>query len=433
MSTICMVGTGYVGLVSGACLADFGHRVICVDVDAQRIETLKTGRVPFFEPLLEDLVQRNYEAQRLSFSTDLPSAVRDSQVLFIAVGTPDRGDGHADLSYLFKVVEDVAPHVKDYKVMVTKSTVPVGTGRRVQKMLRDLLPAGITVDVASNPEFLREGSAIEDFMRPNRVVIGAETERARETMRELYRPLFLLETPIVVTGLETAELIKYASNAFLAVKISYANEVANLCEKVGADVKTVAKAMGLDQRIGSKFLHAGVGYGGSCFPKDTEALIKIGETAGVDMRIVRAAVEVNLERPGVAIDKLQKLLGDLKGKTICLLGLAFKPNTDDVREAPALKMHALLRARGATVRAFDPVAMERVRAQDLDLTLCSGAYEAMEGCDAVILVTEWNEFRTLDLQRMKQTLRQPVVVDCRNVYDRQRMQELGFRYDCFGS
>ena len=433
MSTICMVGTGYVGLVTGACLADFGHRVICVDVDAQRIETLKVGRVPFFEPLLEDLVQRNYDAKRLSFTTDLPSAVREAHVVFIAVGTPDRGDGHADLSYLFKVVEDVAPHVTDYKVMVTKSTVPVGTGRRVQKMLRDLLPAGITVDVASNPEFLREGSAIEDFMRPNRVVIGAETERARDTMRELYRPLFLLETPIVVTGLETAELIKYASNAFLAVKISYANEIADLCEKVGADVKVVAKAMGLDQRIGSKFLHAGVGYGGSCFPKDTEALIKIGEAAGVDIRIVRAAVEVNHERPGVAVDKLQKLLGDLSGRTICLLGLAFKPNTDDVREAPALKMHALLRARGASVRAFDPVAMERVRAQDLDLTLCSGAYEAMEGCDAVILVTEWNEFRTLDLQRMKQTLRQPVVVDCRNVYERQRMVELGFRYDCFGS
>jgi UDPglucose 6-dehydrogenase len=433
MSTICMVGTGYVGLVTGACLADFGHRVICVDVDAQRIETLKGGRVPFFEPLLEDLVQRNYDAQRLSFTTDLPSAVRESHAVFIAVGTPDRGDGHADLSYLFKVVEDVAPHVKDYKVMVTKSTVPVGTGRRVQKMLRDILPAGITVDVASNPEFLREGSAIEDFMRPNRVVIGAETERARDLMRELYRPLFLLETPIVVTGLETAELIKYASNAFLAVKISYANEIANLCEKVGADVKTVAKAMGLDQRIGSKFLHAGVGYGGSCFPKDTEALIKIGETAGIDMRIVRAAVEVNHERPAAAVEKLQKLLGDLSGKTICLLGLAFKPNTDDVREAPALKMHTLLRARGAKVRGFDPVAMERVRAQDLDLTLCGGAWEAMEGCDAMILVTEWNEFRTLDLQRMKQTLRQPVVVDCRNVYDRQRMVELGFRYDCFGS
>jgi len=433
MYTICMVGTGYVGLVTGACLADFGNRVICVDVDTQRIETLKNGRVPFFEPLLEDLVQRNYEAQRLSFTTDLASAVRESQVVFIAVGTPDRGDGHADLSYLFKVVEDVAPHLSGYKVLVTKSTVPVGTGRRVQAMLHDLLPAGAAADVASNPEFLREGSAIEDFMRPNRVVIGAETERARELMRDLYRPLYLLETPIVVTGIETAELIKYASNAFLAVKISYANEMANLCEKVGADVKVLAKAMGLDHRIGSKFLHAGVGYGGSCFPKDTEALVKIGETAGVDVRTVRAAIEVNNERPAQAVDKLEKLLGGLQGKTIGLLGLAFKPNTDDVREAPALKIHALLRQRGAAVRACDPVAMERVRSQNLEITLCNGAYETIQGCDAMVLVTEWNEFRTLDLQRVKQALRSPVVLDCRNVYEREKMLEMGFRYDCFGA
>jgi len=434
MYTICMVGTGYVGLVTGACLADFGNRVLCVDVDAQRIRMLQSGRVPFFEPLLEDLVQRNCEAGRLSFGTDLAAAVRESQVIFIAVGTPDRGDGHADLSYLFKVVEDVAPHVHDYKVMVTKSTVPVGTGRRVQQMLRDLLPAGISVDVASNPEFLREGSAIEDFMRPNRVVIGAETDRAREAMRDLYRPLFLLETPIVITGLETAELIKYASNAFLATKISYANEIAALCERVGADVRVVAKAMGLDQRIGSKFLHAGIGYGGSCFPKDTEALLKIAENAGLDVRIVRAAVAVNQELPQQGVDKLRKLVGgDLRGKTICLLGLAFKPNTDDVREAPALKLHALLRAQGAAVRAFDPVAMERVRSQNLDITLCANAYDAMQGCDALMLVTEWNEFRTLDLQRVKQILREPVVVDCRNMYDRERMQELGFRYDCYGA
>jgi UDPglucose 6-dehydrogenase len=434
MYTICMVGTGYVGLVSGACLADFGNRVLCVDVDAQRIRMLESGRVPFFEPLLEDLVQRNCEAGRLSFGTDLPAAVRASQVIFVAVGTPDRGDGHADLSYLFKVVEDVAPHVHDYKVLVTKSTVPVGSGRRVQQMLRDILPPGATVDVASNPEFLREGSAIEDFMRPNRVVIGAETERARETMREIYRPLYLLETPIVVTNLETAELIKYASNAFLATKISYANEISALCERVGADVRVVAKAMGLDQRIGSKFLHAGIGYGGSCFPKDTEALVKIAEQAGVDVRIVRAAIEVNRDLPQQAVAKLQQLLGgDLGGKTICLLGLAFKPNTDDVREAPALKLLALLRRAGATVRAFDPVAMERVRSQNLEITLCPNAYEAMQGCDALMLVTEWNEFRTLDLQRVKQALRQPVVVDCRNMYERERMQALGFRYDCYGA
>ena len=434
MYTICMVGTGYVGLVTGACMADFGNRVLCVDVDEQRIRMLESGRVPFFEPLLEDLVQRNCEAGRLSFGTDLAAAVRESQVIFIAVGTPDRGDGHADLSYLFKVVEDVAPHVHDYKVVVTKSTVPVGTGRRVQQMLRDLLPAGTVVDVASNPEFLREGSAIEDFMRPNRVVIGAETDRARELMRDLYRPLYLLETPIVITNLETAELTKYASNAFLATKISYANEIATLCERVGADIRVVAKAMGLDHRIGSKFLHAGIGYGGSCFPKDTEALLKIAETAGVDVRIVRAAVEVNQELPERGIEKLRKLLGgELRDKTIGLLGLAFKPNTDDVREAPALKLHTLLRRAGAHVRGFDPVAMERVRAQNLDMTLCSNAYEAMQGCDALMLVTEWNEFRTLDLQRVKQALRSPVIVDCRNMYERERMQDLGFRYDCFGA
>jgi len=433
MNTICMVGTGYVGLVTGACLADFGNRVICVDVDAQRIETLKAGRVPFFEPLLEDLVQRNHAAERLSFTTDLVSSVRAADAIFIAVGTPDRGDGHADLRYLFKVVEDIAPHCAGYKVLVTKSTVPVGTGRRVHRMLRDLLPAGAAADVASNPEFLREGSAIEDFMRPNRVVIGAETDRAREVMRDIYRPLYLLETPIVITGLETAELIKYASNAFLATKISFINEVANLCEKVGADVRVVAKAMGLDQRIGSKFLHPGIGYGGSCFPKDTEALVKIGEQAGVDMRIVAAAIEVNGERAEMAVQKLGGMLGDLRGRTICLLGLAFKPNTDDVREAPALKIHKALVQAGASVRAFDPVAMERVRALDLDITLCGNAYEAMQGSDAVVLVTEWNEFRTLDLQRVKSSLKQPVVVDCRNMYARDRMQELGFRYDCYGS
>jgi UDPglucose 6-dehydrogenase len=434
MYTICMVGTGYVGLVTGACLADFGNRVICVDVDAQRIETLKAGRVPFFEPLLEDLVQRNYQAERLRFSTDTIPAVRDADIIFIAVGTPDRGDGHADLSYLFKVIEDIAPHLSGYKVLVTKSTVPVGTGRRVQQMLRDLVPPGVTVDVASNPEFLREGSAIEDFMRPNRVVIGAETDQARHVMREIYRPLYLLETPIVVTNLETAELIKYASNAFLATKISYVNEMANLCERFGADVRVLAKAMGLDQRIGSKFLHPGIGYGGSCFPKDTEALVKIAESAGVEMRIVKAAIDVNRERPGLAVEKLRRMLGgDLAGKSICLLGLAFKPNTDDVREAPALKMAQVLLQAGARVRAFDPVAMERVRSQQLDITLCNNAYEAMQGCDAVVLVTEWNEFRTLDLERVKSSLRQPVFVDCRNMYDRARMQALGFNYDCYGS
>jgi UDPglucose 6-dehydrogenase len=432
MYTICMVGTGYVGLVTGACLADFGNRVICVDVDAKRIEMLRAGKIPFFEPLLDDLVIRNQKVDRLDFTTELAPAVRQADVVFIAVGTPDRGDGHADLSALFKVVEDIAPNVNGYKLVVTKSTVPVGTGRKVQRKLAALLGSEARFDVASNPEFLREGSAIEDFMRPDRVVVGAESERAQKIMQEVYRPLYLTETPLVMTNLETAELTKYASNAFLATKISYINEMANLCELYGADVRVLAKAMGLDRRIGGKFLHAGVGYGGSCFPKDTEALVRIGEAVGYDVQIVKSAIQVNLERSRVAVQKLEKLVGSLSGKTICLLGLSFKPNTDDVREAPALKIAARLRVAGATVRGFDPIAMDRVRAMDPDIVLCADEWEALSGADAVVLCTEWNEFRTLDLGRLKETLRQPVILDCRNVYDRAQMEELGFRYDCFG-
>jgi UDPglucose 6-dehydrogenase len=426
------VGTGYVGLVTGACLADFGNRVICVDVDAKRIEMLRAGKIPFFEPLLDDLVVRNQKADRLDFTTELAPAAKAADVIFIAVGTPDRGDGHADLSALFKVVEDIAPNIDGYKVIVTKSTVPVGTGRKVQRKLAALLGPDAQFDVASNPEFLREGSAIEDFMRPDRVVVGAESERARELMREIYRPLYLTETPLVMTNLETAELTKYASNAFLATKISYINEMATLCELYGADVRVLAKAMGLDRRIGGKFLHAGVGYGGSCFPKDTEALVRIGETVGYDVQIVKSAIQVNHDRTRLAVEKLEKLMGSLSGKTICLLGLAFKPNTDDVREAPALKIAARLRAAGAQVRGFDPIARERVRAVDAQIQLCADVWEALAGADAVVLCTEWNEFRTLDLARLKETLRAPVILDCRNVYDRAKMQELGFRYDCFG-
>jgi UDPglucose 6-dehydrogenase len=432
MYRIAMIGTGYVGLVSGACLADFGNRVVCVDVDAGRIESLRSGHVPFFEPLLEDLVCRNLQSERLTFTTDLATGVRGAQVIFIAVGTPDRGDGHADLSALFRVVEDVTPHLDGYQVVVTKSTVPVGTGRRLRRELRERVGTGVEVDVASNPEFLREGSAIEDFMRPNRVVIGAETERASEVMREIYRPLYLNETPIVVTNLETAELIKYASNAFLATKISFVNEMANLCERYGADVRVLAKAMGLDKRIGDKFLHAGVGYGGSCFPKDTEALVRIGEQVGYDLRIVRAAIEVNQERATQAVSKLEKLLGQVEGRTICLLGLAFKPNTDDIREAPAVRIARLLLEKRARVRGFDPVAMERTRVLEPEIELYTGVYEAVSGSDAVVLCTEWNEFRTLDLERVKQSLREPVLLDCRNIYERERMAALGFRYDCFG-
>jgi UDPglucose 6-dehydrogenase len=432
MYKICMVGTGYVGLVTGACLADFGNNVTCIDVDAERIETLTRGEVPFFEPLLDDLVKRNHQAERLRFTTELIATVKESDVIFIAVGTPDRGDGHADLSALFNVVSEIAPHLDGYKVIVTKSTVPVGTGRKVLEKVREIIQNGATVDVASNPEFLREGSAIEDFMRPNRVVIGAETERARDVMREIYQPLYLIETPIVVTNLETAELIKYASNAFLATKISYVNEMANLCERYGADVKVLAKAMGLDQRIGGKFLHPGVGYGGSCFPKDTEALVKIGEQVCYDLRIVRAAITVNEERPTLAVSKLEKLLGSVDRRTVCLLGLAFKPNTDDVREAPAVKIARELREKGATVRGFDPVAMERIRDVEPEIQLADDAYAALQGCDAMVLCTEWNEFRTLNLERIRELLREPIVVDCRNIYDREKMESLGFRYECFG-
>ena len=432
MYKVCMVGTGYVGLVTGACLADFGNRVVCVDVDARRIQMLANGEIPFFEPLLDELVRRNESADRLDFSTDLLPAVHSSDVVFIAVGTPDRGDGHADLSALFRVVEDIVPHIEGYKLLVTKSTVPVGTGRRLLERIREVARDGTVVDVASNPEFLREGSAIEDFMRPNRVVIGAETERSRALMQEIYRPLYLSETPIVVTNLETAELIKYAANAFLATKISFVNEMANLCELYGADVRVLAKAMGLDRRIGDKFLHAGVGYGGSCFPKDTEALVKIGEQVGYDIRIVKAAISVNAERPAQAVVKLEHLLGDLNGRTIGLLGMAFKPNTDDVREAPALKIARALRDKGVRVRGYDPVAMERVRVMEPEVELCKDAYEVATGADAVVLCTEWNEFRDLNLGRMKELLRHPVLLDCRNIYDRERMEAIGFRYECFG-
>jgi len=330
------------------------------------------------------------------------------------------------------VVEDIAPHIDGYKLLVTKSTVPVGTGRKVLERGHEVAGPGSVVDSASNPEFLREGSAIEDFMRPNRVVIGAESEQSRAIMQEIYRPLYLSETPIVVTNLETAELIKYASNAFLATKISFVNEISTLCERYGADVRVLAKAMGLDRRIGEKFLHAGIGYGGSCFPKDTEALVKIGEQVGYDMRIVKAAIEVNEERPQLALQKLERLLGDVNGGTIGLLGLAFKPNTDDIREAPAIKLARALREKGASVRGYDPIAMEKVRAAEPEIVLCKDPYEVAAGADGVMLCTEWNEFRDLNLPRLKELLRRPVLVDCRNIYDRDRMEALGFRYECFG-
>lgn len=429
-----MVGTGYVGLVSGACFADFGHEVMCVDINPDRIDALHRGEIPFYEPGLDLLVARNRDAGRLRFSTDTAEGVRFCDVAFIAVQTPSGERGEADLTYVMNVARDIGPLLEPggYKVIVTKSTVPVGTARKVHAALVESAPEGAEFDVASNPEFLREGSSIEDFMRPDRVVIGADHDRAHTVMRDLYRPLYLLDTPIVSTDIESAELIKYASNAFLAVKISYINEVSNLCERVGADVATVAKAMGLDKRIGPKFLHAGLGFGGSCLPKDTRAIVHMAEEHGETFGTVSAAMAVNEARVTRTLEKLERLGGDLAGKTVALIGLAFKPNTDDIREAPSLRILEALDARGASVRGCDPEAGERVAAVFPKLDLRPDPYDCVTGADAALLVTEWNPYRELDMTRVKESMRGDVFVDCRNVYPRERMEALGFRYDCFG-
>ena len=433
MFKICMVGTGYVGLVSGACLADFGNRVICVDINEERIASIRSGIMPIYEPGLKDLVERNYAAGRLVFTTDLASAVRDSLVVFSAVGTPQREDGSCDLSAVFKVATDIASHMSEYKVFVQKSTVPVGTSERVGEIIRENLAPRVDFDRVSNPEFLREGSAIEDFLRPNRVVIGVELPRAREIMREIYRPLYLLETPIVFTTIRTAELIKYASNAFLATKISFINEIAELCEKIGANVDEVARAMGLDRRIGPKFLHAGIGYGGSCLPKDVAAIIRTADDAGVPLRIVRAAAEVNASLIDRLIDKMHAELPALERATVAVIGLSFKPNTDDVREAPALKLIGRLLAEGARVHAYDPVALENVRRlYGTRVVFFEDPYAALSGAHALVIVTEWNEFRVLDLDKIKELLREPIVFDCRNIYEPETMAKKGFRYHSFG-
>jgi UDPglucose 6-dehydrogenase len=433
MFKICMVGTGYVGLVSGACLADFGNRVICVDIDEARLDSIRNGIMPIYEPGLKELVAHNHSAGRLVFSSDLESAVEDSQVIFSAVGTPEREDGAADLSAVFRVAKDIASHMRDYRVFVQKSTVPVGTSERVGDIIRENLRGSVEFDRVSNPEFLREGSAIEDFMRPNRVVIGVESERAREIMREIYRPLYLLETPLVFTTIRTAELIKYASNAFLATKISFINEIAELCEKVGADVDEVARAMGLDRRIGPKFLHAGVGYGGSCLPKDVAAIIHTADEAGVPLRVIKATSEVNRALLDRLMEKIGGELPDLAGKTIAVLGLSFKPNTDDVRESPALRLVERLLAAGARVNAYDPAAMDNVRRlHGGRISYCEDSYGAVRGADALVIMTEWNEFRVLDLDTVKNLLRSPVVIDCRNIYQPETMAKMGFRYHSFG-
>jgi UDPglucose 6-dehydrogenase len=430
---IAMIGAGYVGLVSGACFSEFGHHVTCVDQDELKIGRLRRNEIPIYEPGLDALVARNAAAGRLKFDKDLAAAVAEAELVFIAVGTPSRrGDGHADLTYVREAAKQIAAAMDGYTVVVTKSTVPVGTGREVAEIIRVANPKA-DFDVISNPEFLREGSAIDDFMRPNRVVIGVESERGREKMRELYRPLFLIETPILFTGLETAELIKYAANGFLAMKISFINQVADLCEKVGADVHDVARGIGLDGRIGQKFLHPGPGYGGSCFPKDTRALVEIARQAHAPLSLIEATADFNEARKLQMAERVVAALGgSAAGKTVTLLGLTFKPNTDDMREAPSLAIAPALIEAGASIRAHDPEGMAEARKLMPDLAYCADPYEAMTGADAVVLLTEWNSYRALDLKRMKAILKQPVVVDLRNIYRPAEMRAAGFRYSSLG-
>ena len=430
---VTMIGTGYVGLVSGACFADFGHVVTCIDKDANKIARLQKGEMPIFEPGLEDLVKDNVEQGRLFFTTDPSQAIGHADAVFIAVGTPSRrGDGHADLTYVYAAAEEIAPLLQDYTLVVTKSTVPVGAGDEVEEIIRKLRPDA-DFAVVSNPEFLREGAAINDFKRPDRIVVGAGDERARERMRELYRPLFLNETPMVFTTRRTSELIKYAANAFLAMKITFINEIADLCEAVDANVQEVARGIGYDARIGRKFLNAGPGFGGSCFPKDTLALIKTARDAGAPIELVETAVRVNAARKQKMAQKIVAALGgDLKGKSIALLGLTFKPNTDDMRDAPALDIVPSLQAEGAKVRAFDPEGMKEAKALLKDVTFAHGPYECVQGADAVVIVTEWDQFRALDLARIKDALKTPVVIDLRNIYNPAEMRAQGFTYVSVG-
>ena len=430
---IAMVGTGYVGLVSGACFSEFGTEVVCIDKDASKIERLERGEIPIFEPGLDVLVANNRAAGRLTFTTDLAKAVAEADAVFIAVGTPTgRTGGEADLSYVYDAVREVAVALDGYTVVVNKSTVPVGTGREVARVIRETNPDA-DFDVVSNPEFLREGAAINDFMRPDRVIIGAETERAQEVMRGLYRPLYLIETPILFTTLETAELTKYAGNAFLATKITFINEIADLCEKVGANVHDVARGIGLDGRIGRKFLHPGPGYGGSCFPKDTLALVHTAQKAGAPVRIVETVADINDKRKkAMAARIIEACGGSVAGKTVAILGVTFKPNTDDMRDAPSLDIVPALIEVGATVRAFDPEGMEQAAPLLPGVDWCTSAYEAMTGADVVAILTEWNEFRGLDVERIKEIMKAPVMVDLRNVYNPTDMVAAGFRYSSVG-
>ena len=430
---IAMIGTGYVGLVSGACFSEFGVEVICVDKDKSKIEKIQEGIMPIFEPGLEDLVAKNVESGRLSFTTDLPSAVKSADAVFIAVGTPSRrGDGHADLSYVYAAAEEIAEAMEGHTIIVTKSTVPVGTGSEVEEIVARVRPDA-DYDVVSNPEFLREGSAIEDFMRPDRVVIGTKSERAQNVMRLLYRPLHLIETPILFTSRQTAEMIKYAANTFLATKITFINEIADLCEVLDADVQEVAKGIGLDGRIGSKFLHAGPGYGGSCFPKDTLALVRTAEKAGKPLRIVETVVDVNKKRKQQMAERVvQACGGTVDGKKICVLGVTFKPNTDDMRDSPSIDIIAGLQKYGGFIQAYDPEGMEEANQMMVDVNWCDSAYEAIEGADALVIITEWNEFRGLDMKRVKSLMKTPILVDFRNIYNPDDMAETGIAYSCIG-
>jgi len=430
---ICVVGTGYVGLVTGACFAEFGLTVTCVDKDEKKIAALKKGVIPIYEPGLEEIVKKNKKNGHLSFTTDLSSAVKKALVIFIAVGTPPKQDGSADLSYVEEVAQSIAENMNGYKAIVTKSTVPVGTGERIRAIVSKSQREKVDFDIVSNPEFLREGSAIEDFMHPNRVVIGANSDQALAIMKDLYSPLYIIETPFVMCNVETAEMIKYASNAFLATKISFINEIAAICELVHADVHKVSVGMGLDNRIGGKFLHPGPGFGGSCFPKDTQAIVQIAKEHGYDFQIVNAVLDVNHRQRARMVEKIKAALGgSLKGKTLGVLGLSFKPNTDDMRDAPSLTIVEALKKQGAKVRAYDPVAMDEAKKVLKDIEYLDGPYECADGADALVLMTEWNQFRIMDLQKLKHLLKNPIIVDLRNVYEPEKMREEGFKYICVG-
>ena len=425
---IAVIGSGYVGLVTGTCFAEFGDDVTCVDVDAEKIARLARGEITVYEPGLNQLVKKNLQAGRLRFTTDIGSATEQSLVVFLAVGTPPKADGSADLTYLEGAAREISEHLDSYKVIATKSTVPVGTGRRLASLIREHLPKPLGFSVVSNPEFLREGAAISDFMRPDRVVIGGDDEQAIAIMRDLYRPLYLIETPFVITSLEGAELIKYAANAFLATKISFVNEIANLCEKVGCDVHEVARAIGMDRRIGSKFLHPGPGFGGSCFPKDTRALAAIGREFSSPMRIVDAVIEVNEQQRLSMVPKIESLAGGLRGKRIAVLGLAFKPETDDMRDAPSVGIIRGLMRRGATVSAYDPVARQEAQKILPEIEFAEDEYVAAAGADVLVFMTEWNQFRALDMERIRSLMRVPRIADLRNIYEPDDMRNLGFEY-----